>query len=109
MIPFGENSMPQASRPQPKDKNYGRQIPEVQPEENIAETGQDQQREPEEKRRRRRPVRRRQEKMNGRRLLPLPMRKSGGADLLHSFVRAPETPAGEPLTPALPVCGKPFL
>jgi hypothetical protein len=65
VVPFGENFMPQVSQPAIAQKNYGRQIPEIQPKEILPETGQDQQRESEKERRGRRPVRRRQKKVNG--------------------------------------------
>jgi hypothetical protein len=47
--PSGETDMPQVNQPVEGNKNYGRPIPEIEPEEIKPETGSSRQRQPEEK------------------------------------------------------------
>ena len=73
----GETAMPQVSQPAKGNQNYGRPIPEIQPEEVHTETIQGRQRRAEEKTGRGREVSRRQEPLAGLPLLSLLMQKSG--------------------------------
>jgi len=77
--------MPPAGQPQ-RQKNYGRQIPEIQPEEILTETIQGQQRRPKEKIGRRRQVRH-QEKVTVRCLLFLLKIIPGETDFLAKISR----------------------
>jgi hypothetical protein len=47
--PSGETDMPQVNQPVEENKNYGRPIPEIEPEKIKPETGSSRQRQPEEK------------------------------------------------------------
>jgi hypothetical protein len=47
--PSGETDMPQVNQPVEGNKNYGRPIPEIEPEKIKPETGSSRQRQPEEK------------------------------------------------------------